>query len=169
MTHLLSRNPVDGGANTALAVLRAWNRPHLSTVLEDLLTRRYEEASGLGAIRMALSTWFTKKVDRQPRNYQVTQATLALFQRVRCDSLDQEFKQRIRFLLETTGSKTRSEKRSPFSDELLRFSVLKKSVTPIWISSLRGRWKSFAKTSSGFSNCELSRPVGSGGGMLGQS
>ncbi len=103
ITDLMFQNPVDGAANTALEILRAWNLPDLPRVLEKLLKRRYAEATGLGAVRNSLRKWVTKKDDRQPRNYQITKAATALFQRVRWDSLDKDVRERIRFLLESAG------------------------------------------------------------------
>jgi hypothetical protein len=102
MSHLF-HSPVDGAANTALEIVRGWNRPSLVDVLKELLNRRYTEATGFGSILRQLGFVANKLADQQPRNYQVTQASIALFQRVRCDSLDAQIKERIRFLIEKTG------------------------------------------------------------------
>jgi len=103
VTSRLFRSPVDGAANTSLEIMRAWNRPNLSGILNELLTRRYKEATGFRSILPRLGFAASKRTDLQPRNYQVTQASLALFQRVRCDSLDSQFKDRVRFLIENAG------------------------------------------------------------------
>jgi hypothetical protein len=99
----LFQNPVDGTANTALEIVRAWNRPNIVDVLKGLLNRRYSEATGFRSMLCRLGIGASKQSDQQPRNYQVTQAILALFQRVRCDSLDTHFRAKIRFLVEKAG------------------------------------------------------------------
>jgi hypothetical protein len=99
----LVQSPVDGGANTALEILRAWNRPNLVGILKDLLRHRYSEATGLGAIFRQFKAGKNEKTERQPRNYQVTQASLALLQRTRFDSLDSRLKKCVRFLIENAG------------------------------------------------------------------
>ena len=103
VTSRLFQSPVDGAANTSLEIMRVWNRPNLSGILRELLTRRYKEATGFRSILPRLGFAASKRTDLQPRNYQVTQATLALFQRVRCDSLDSQFKDRVRFLIQNAG------------------------------------------------------------------
>ena len=100
----LFQNPVDGTANTALEIVRAWNRPDVVDVLKNLLGRRYREATGFRSVLGKLRLGGGKQSDQQPRNYQVTQATRALFQRVRCDSLDPQFRAKVRYLIESAGS-----------------------------------------------------------------
>ncbi len=99
----LFHSPVDGAANTALEIVRAWNRPNTVDILKKLLDHRYSEATGFRSILSRLRIATGKQPDQQPRNYQVTQASLALFQRVRCDSLDPQFKARVRHLIENAG------------------------------------------------------------------
>jgi hypothetical protein len=99
----LFQNPVDGTANTALEIVRAWNRSNAKDVLKRLLDRRYREATGFRSVLSRLGIVPGRQSDRQPRNYQVTQASLALFQRLRCDSLDPQFKAKARFLIENAG------------------------------------------------------------------
>lgn len=99
----LFQSPVDGVANTALEILCWWNRPTLVGVLKELLNRRYSEASGFSSFLRRWRTSRSDKADREPRNYQVIHATVALFQRVRPDSLDARFKAKIRFLIENAG------------------------------------------------------------------
>lgn len=104
VTSYLFQSPVTGAANTALEIIRAWNLPNVCVLLKELLDRRYSEATGFRTILTRIGFSSTKQNDRQPRSYQTTHATLALFQRVRCDSLDGKFKKRIRFLLENAGA-----------------------------------------------------------------
>jgi len=99
----LFQNPVDGTANTALEILRAWNRPNVVGILKGLLDRRYREARDFRSILARVGIGRSKQSDQQPRNYQVTQASLALFQRVRCDSLDSRLRAKVRFLIENAG------------------------------------------------------------------
>lgn len=102
LAHLL-QTPVDGTANTALEIMRAWNQPNVVDVLKSLLDRRYAEATGFRSVLSRLTIGKRNQTDQQPRNYQVTQASLALLQRVRADSLDPQFKSKVRFLVENAG------------------------------------------------------------------
>lgn len=95
--------PVDGTANSALEVVRAWNRPNLVDVLKSLLERRSSEATGFRTMLSRFGLGTRKQSDQQPRNYQITQATLALLQRVRSDSFDPHFKAKVLFLIENAG------------------------------------------------------------------
>lgn len=99
----LFQTPVDGTANTALEIVRAWNRPDAVNVLKTLLDRRHREAVGFRSVLCKLGIGLGKESDQRPRNHQVTQASLALFQRVHGDSLDPQLKGKIRFLIENAG------------------------------------------------------------------
>jgi len=103
VTSSLFRNPVDGAANTALEILRIWNRPDLADVLKRLLNQRIKEAFGFASILGKLIPRAQNSNDNLPRNYQATHAAIALFQRVRPDSLDTTFKGKLQLLLENTG------------------------------------------------------------------
>jgi hypothetical protein len=105
----LFQNPVDGTANTALEIVRAWNRPNSVDVLKNLLHQRYREATGFRSMLSRLGIGVKKHSDQQPRHFQVTQASLALFQRIRCDSLDPQFKAKVRFLIENAGGANAGE------------------------------------------------------------
>lgn len=99
----LFQNPVGGTANTALEIVRAWDRPNTVAVLKDLLDRRHREATGFRSALSKLGIGAGKQSDQQPRSYQITKAGLALFQRVRGDSLDSQFKAKVCFLMENAG------------------------------------------------------------------
>lgn len=99
----LFRNPVDGTSNTALEILCAWNSSNAVEVLKKVLNRRYREATSLRSMLCRLVLGRSKQSNQQPRTYQITRATLALFQRVRSDSLDPNLKSQIRHLLENVG------------------------------------------------------------------
>lgn len=99
----LFTKPVDGTSNTALEIVCAWNRPNAVDVLKDLLNRRYSEATGYRSILSRLGIGARKQSDEQPRNYQVTKASLALFQRIRSETLPPHFKAKVQFLLEKSG------------------------------------------------------------------
>lgn len=93
-------SPVDGTANTALAILVHWNGIDLVPTLTELIARRYTEASGLRSTPNALRRGSSGE-DSQPRQYQIVRAVIALLQRERPGSLKPALREKIVSLLET--------------------------------------------------------------------
>jgi hypothetical protein len=95
--HLLS-TPVEGAANMALSIIRAWNRPNAVKILRKLLCLRYSEATGICSTLFRFGLTRRRTSDELPRNHQVTQACIALFQQIRPDSMEPKFRSKIRYL-----------------------------------------------------------------------
>lgn len=99
VTESLFRTPVDGIANQALAILVSWNEPDLWGQLESLFDLRYSQSFGSRSIaRPAVSNGVEN--DRQPREYQLVHAAMALLQRSPAESLRPRLREEVVSLLE---------------------------------------------------------------------
>lgn len=108
VTECLFRTPVDGLANEALAILLNWNEKDLLEVLEQLFDLRHNQAFGLRSIARAL---FPGRVenDKQPREYQVVHASVALLQRAAGEALKPQLREKLISLLPSSGGANSGE------------------------------------------------------------
>ena len=104
----LLRTPVDGVANTALAILLYWNGPDAVKSLEDLIELRHAQAFGVRSRLSAILGAGSRK-DKLPRGYQVVRAVIGLLQRSRPGSLKPALRGKILTLLEASGTANSGE------------------------------------------------------------
>ena len=107
-TQCVFRTPVDGVANTALAILVDWNELDVVKCLEELIERRYAQAFGFRSLAGVLFGGESTK-DKQPREYQIVRAVIGLLQRSRPGSLKSKLRDRILSLLEATSGANSGE------------------------------------------------------------
>lgn len=99
----LCRSPVDGIANAAVEIVRAWDLPDATEVLTRVIDFRYQEARRLLSWMKLRLTKGKKETDALPRNHQTVRTVLALLGKNGVTGLDPEMKSRVVFLLERTG------------------------------------------------------------------
>jgi len=108
VTDCVFRTPVDGLANTALAVLVNWNEPDLLRSLEQLLELRYRQSFGIRSIARAFLSGQAGN-DQQPREYQLVHAVIALLQRSAPAALNPPLRGKVLSLLEASGGANSGE------------------------------------------------------------
>lgn len=108
VTQCLFREPIDGVANTALAVLIDWNEPDLATTLEQLVGRRYEQAFG---IRSRVSRFLGSDAgkDKLPRSYQLVHAITGYLNVVPPTLVKLELRDKLISLLEESSGANSGE------------------------------------------------------------